>query len=136
MILADTSAWVERDRASGSPVDLRLEQLIAEQGALATTEPVVGEMLSGAASPRRRAELRRLLGRSLLLRCLASVDFEAAAAIYRACCTRGVTPSGLMDCVIASVAMRHHAAILAADVDFARMAEVVPLDVDGASARP
>lgn len=32
MILADTSAWVEYDRATGSPFDTRLTNLIADDG--------------------------------------------------------------------------------------------------------
>ncbi len=41
MILADTSAWVEYDRAAGSVVDRRLTELIADEDPLAVTEPVV-----------------------------------------------------------------------------------------------
>jgi len=52
MILPDTSAWVEFDGATGSAVDRRLTDLIAEGGPLAVTEPVVTEVLAGA---RRRA---------------------------------------------------------------------------------
>ena len=44
MILADTSAWVEYDRATGSAVDRRLTDLITEGGPLAVTEPVVMEV--------------------------------------------------------------------------------------------
>jgi len=39
VILADTSAWVEYDRATGSPVDRRLTELISTDGPLAVTEP-------------------------------------------------------------------------------------------------
>ena len=49
MILADTSAWVEYDRATGSPVDLRLRDLIAADGPIAVTEPVIMEVLAGRA---------------------------------------------------------------------------------------
>jgi predicted nucleic acid-binding protein len=51
MILADTSAWVEYDRATGSAVDQRLADLIAgidDEGPLAVTEPVIMEVLAGA----------------------------------------------------------------------------------------
>ena len=46
MILADTSAWVEYDRATGSSVDLRLSDLVATEGPVAVTEPVVMEVLA------------------------------------------------------------------------------------------
>jgi hypothetical protein len=37
MILADTSAWVEYDRATGSDVHRRVAELIASEGPLAVT---------------------------------------------------------------------------------------------------
>ncbi len=41
VILADTSAWVEFDRATGSEIDERLTALIRDGGPLAVTEPVI-----------------------------------------------------------------------------------------------
>ena len=83
MILADTSAWVEYDRATGSAVDRRLTDLIAEGGPLAVTEPVVMEVLAGASSDTRENDLRRLLLRFELAAVDPTADFEAAARIYR-----------------------------------------------------
>lgn len=79
MILADTSAWVEFDRATESAVDARLTQLITEGRDLAVTEPVLMEVLAGARSEEHEAALRRLLGRCELLRFDAAGDFHAAA---------------------------------------------------------
>lgn len=59
MILADTSAWVEYDRATGSAVDQRLTALIAADGPVAVTEPVVMEVLAGARGDQRESDLRR-----------------------------------------------------------------------------
>ena len=53
MILADTSAWMEFDRATGSPVDRRLTTLVGQRRSLATTEPVMMEVLAGAPSTSR-----------------------------------------------------------------------------------
>jgi predicted nucleic acid-binding protein len=53
VILADTSAWVEYDRATGSSVDRRLTDLIETGGRLAVTQPVVMEVLAGARDGRR-----------------------------------------------------------------------------------
>jgi predicted nucleic acid-binding protein len=135
MILADTSAWVEYDRATGGPVDLRLTRLIAEDGPLAVTEPVVMEILAGARTDQREGDLRRLLLRFQLLRVDAAADFHGAAHIYRRCRRVGVTPRGLVDCMIASAALRHDAIILAHDVDMDRLAKVVGLEMDEASLR-
>ena len=113
MILADTSAWVEYDRASNSPVDQRLSELITDDGPLATTEPVVMEVVAGARTDDREADLRRLLLRFHLLQLDPTADFDGATTIYRQCRRVGVTPRGLIDCMIASVAQRHGATLLA-----------------------
>ncbi|MEA2900662.1 MAG: hypothetical protein QOH36_549 [Actinomycetota bacterium] len=133
MILADTSAWVEYDRATGSPVDRRLADLIAGDGPLAVTDPVVMEVLAGARTEQREADLRRLLLRFTLLRFDVAADFDAAARIYRTCRRAGVTPRGLIDCMIASVALRHGAVLLAHDADLTRVAKVVGIEMDDAS---
>lgn len=130
MILVDTSAWIEFDRATGSAIDLRLTQLIADTDDVAVTEPVIMEVVAGARDDRREHDLRRLMSSFPLLRLDAVVDFDSAARIYRICRRTGVTPRGMIDCLIASVAMRHEASVLAADVDFARLAEVVGLPLD------
>ena len=133
MILVDTSAWVEFDRATESPVDQRLTGLIAANHDIAVTEPVIMEVVAGARSARREQDLRRLLRRFHLLRFDAAVDFDAAARIYRACRRVGVTPRGMIDCMIASVARRHSATLLACDADLDRVAEVVGISMDSAS---
>lgn len=133
MILVDTSAWVEYDRATGSAVDRRLTELIAEEGPLAVTEPVIMEVVAGARTDERKAELRRLLLRFGLLCFDTAADFDAAARIYRACRRVGITPRGMVDCTIASVAKRHGASLLAHDLDMSRLATVVDIEMDNAS---
>lgn len=135
MILADTSAWIEYDRATDSPIDRRLTALIAADGPLAITEPVVMEVLAGARDDRREADLRRLLLRFDVVRCDAAADFDAAARIYRRCRASGITPRGMIDCMIAAVAWRSGATVLAADADFDRMARIIGFDLDESSAR-
>ena len=136
MILADTSAWVEYDRATGSRVDRRLEELIRGDGQLAVTESVVMEVVAGCRSDEHEKDLRRLLGRFTLLRFDAIADFDAAATIYRQCRRAGIPPRGMVDCLIASVAQRHQATLLAADSDLSRVASLVGIDLDSASTGP
>ena len=133
MILADTSAWVEYDRATGSSVDVRVRDLIADEGHLAVTEPILMEVLAGARSDDREEALRRLLLRFDLLAFDAVTDFEAAARIYRRCRSVGVTPRGMVDCMIAAVAHRSRASLLSWDADLSRVAGVIGLDLDVAS---
>jgi predicted nucleic acid-binding protein len=133
VILADTSAWVEYDRGTGSAVDRRLTELIRDEGPLAVAELVIMEVVAGARTDDRESDLRRLLLRFDLLRFDVAADFDAAASIYRRCRRVGVTPRGLIDCMIASVARRHQATLLAADADLSRVARVVGIEVDSAS---
>lgn len=135
MILADTSAWVEYDRATGSAVDQRLTALIAADGPVAVTEPVVMEVLAGARSDKRESELRRLLLRFHLLTFDVVADFDGAARIYRRCRRAGVTPRGMVDCLIAAVALRRGAMLLCQDADMDRLARVAGIDLDEASLR-
>jgi predicted nucleic acid-binding protein len=133
VILADTSACVEYDRAIGSAVDRRLTQLIGDERPIAVTEPVLTEVMAGARDDRREQDLRGLLLRFTLLRFDVAADFDAAARIYRRCRRDGVTPRGMVDCVIASVARRHDATLLAHDADLSRIARVVGIELDRAS---
>ena len=136
MILADTSAWVEYDRATGSAVDRRMADLIAEGGPLAVTEPVVMEVLAGARSEARASDLRRLLLRFELAAVDPTADFEAAARIYRRCRREGVTPRGLIDCLIAAVAWRRGATLLVRDGDLQRVADVIGVAIEVSSGGP
>lgn len=135
MILVDTSAWVEYDRSTGSPVARRLQELIGNEGSVAVTEPVLAEVTAGARDDRREQQLRRLLQRFELLPFDATPDFDGAVRIYHQCRRAGVTPRGLVDCMIAAVAVRNSAAVLAHDLDLARVAEVMPLALDDATLR-
>jgi predicted nucleic acid-binding protein len=118
VILADTSAWVEYLRATGSPVHLRLRKLIADEGDLVTTEVVMMELLAGETTPEGVARLRRLLGRFDLMAVEGLADYEAAAELHRRCRAGGETVRNLTDCLIAAVAVRHGAALLHRDQDF------------------
>jgi predicted nucleic acid-binding protein len=130
VILVDTSGWVEFDRATGSLVDTRLTELIATTDEIAVTEPVIMEVLAGARDDRREHDLRRLMQRFTLMRFDAAIDFDAATRIYRTCRRAGVTPRGMLDCMIAAVALRHGAKLLAADTDLAHVANVMGIPME------
>jgi hypothetical protein len=131
VILADTSAWVEYLRATGSPAHLRLRQLIADGDELVTTEVVMMELLAGETTPNGVTRLRRLLGRFELLPIEGLADYEAAAELHRRCRTGGETVRKLTDCLIAAVVLRHGAVLLHRDHDFEVIARHAPLRVAG-----
>ena len=88
-------------------------------------EPVIMEVLAGARTDARETDLRRLLLRFHLYQFDAAADFEGAARIYRRCRQAGITPRGLVDCMIAAVARRCQATLLACDVDLDREARLI-----------
>jgi predicted nucleic acid-binding protein len=100
------------------------------------TEPVVMEVLAGARTDGREVELRRLLLRFHLLPFDPAADFDGAVTVYRQCGQVGVTPRGLIDCMIAAVAHRHGATLLAHDADMSRVADVAGITMDPASHTP
>src|SRR5437870_2154600 len=95
MILADTSAWVEYDRATGSAVHRRVAELIGSDVPLSVTEPIIMEVLAGARSAQRELDLRRLLLRFKLcgsrrprtsMGRRASIDAAVPLALRRVAC--------------------------------------------------
>lgn len=129
MILIDTSAWIEYDRATESDTDTRVTSLIESGAAVASTDPVLMELLAGARNNSDAARLRRLLVSSRWVSAATS-DFESAAAIYRACRRAGLGVRNTTDCLIAVIALRSGSSVLAAGKDFERIASVVPLQLD------
>ena len=132
MILVDSSAGVEYDRATGSPIDLALTALIESGGStIGVTEPVLMEVVAGARDDLAAGKLRRLLTSFEWIPVEAVADFEGAASVFRNCRQAGVTPRGLIDCMIATIALRTRSEVLTADKDFAAMAQVVPIRIAG-----
>jgi predicted nucleic acid-binding protein len=127
VILVDTSAWIEFQRATGSPADLRLTDALEAEDPLATTGLVLLEILAGARDERHAGDLRRLLDRCRFLPLEEPSDYEAAAALYRACRREGTTVRRLPDCLIAAVAIRNRVSLMHRDADFDAIARHSPL---------
>lgn len=126
MIIVDTSAWIEFLRDTGSPACTAVERLLDDD--LAICDPISMEVLAGARSEAHLAQLRGLLARATLLP-TTSVDYDAAAALYRRCRMQGATVRRMIDCLIAAVAIAADAEILHADSDFTELAAHTPLRV-------
>ena len=115
VILIDTSAWVEFLRNTGTPVCNLVDELLA--GDIAVCDPVLMEVLAGARDESHLLSLRRLLARAAVIP-VQPTDYEDAAALYRRCRRQGETVRKLIDCLIASVAIRAGVPILHYDADF------------------
>ena len=126
-MIADTSAWIEFSRNTGSPAHLRLRDHIADGGRLVVPEPVLMELLAGPTSQAEVAGLRRVLGPFELQACEPFVDSEAAASIQRACARKGQRVRSIVDCLVAAVALRLDLPVLHQDKDFDVMAQHVGL---------
>lgn len=130
MILADTSAWVEFLRATGSPIHRRVHDLVADGLELRTTDVVIMELLAGAVSQDEHARIRRLLYRFDLLAVEGPGDYEAAAELYRTCRRAGETVTKMTDCLIAAVVLRTGASLLQRDADFDVLARHTALRIE------
>jgi len=128
VILVDSSAWIEFQRGTGSPADVRLTAAIEVDEPLAIIGLIVLEVLAGARDEQHARKLNRLLSRCRLMPLQEPSDHEAAAALYRACRREGVTIRRLPDCLIAAVAIRTGAQLLHQDADFEAIARHSPLE--------
>ena len=61
MILADTSAWTEFLRRTGSRANVRMRELIADPNRLVVTDAVMMEVMAGARGAADEDRLGRLL---------------------------------------------------------------------------
>ena len=127
MILIDTSAWVEFLRGTGSPACDRVEAIL--DGEIATCDPIRMEVLAGARDEHHLERLRRLLARASVLP-TTRADYDEAAALFRRCRREGSTIRRLIDCLIASVAIRAATPILHNDGDFDVLARHTALRLD------
>ena len=117
MILVDTSAWVDFFRGSG-PFAAQVDDLLDTNEA-AICGPIVTELRRGLRSPAERRKVIPLLAGCHFLQ-QPSRLWEEAGEIGYLLARRGVTVK-TMDLLIATHALSHGVAILAADADFAAM---------------
>lgn len=123
MLVADTSAWIEYLRATGSPAHLAMRTEVSA-GTVVLPEPVKAELLIGARSNAELSELRRMLDGVDVALVHPRDDFDAAVDLYQRCRTAGITPRGLVDCLIAAIAARSGHPLLHHDRDLASLAAV------------
>jgi predicted nucleic acid-binding protein len=129
VILVDGTAWIEYLRATGSPVDERVGELLRGGGRIGVTDLVAMKVLAGARDDAHRDRLRGLMARCEYLPIEAPADYERAADLHRRCRDAGVRIRHLPECLIAVVAMRHGAGVLHADADFDAIAGCAPLEI-------
>lgn len=126
-MIADSSAWIELLRGTGSAADLRLRQALARGARLLMLYPVYQEVLQGAANPQKFMQLQGQLDQ--VPRYEPDDVHETArraAIIYARCRWNGFTPRSPNDCLIAACAIEAGEPLLHADRDFDRIAVIEP----------
>jgi len=126
LLLLDTSGWIEYLRDTGSSACAEVARLLRRPDSLATTEPIVMELLAGAPTPRALRELETLTAGGWS--CSVSTplsDYHNAAAIHRAARSAGHTDRRMNYCLIAAVAARTGGTLVHQDADLDIIAESI-----------
>ena len=127
-MIADTSAWIEMLRASGSPTHLRLQNALLGGETCWVPEVVYREVLQGARSVQHFLELQKLLN---AMPAYVSADplslARSASLLYARCRWQGLQVRSPNDCMVAACAIEAGEALLARDKDFEAIAQIEPL---------
>ncbi|HET8748359.1 MAG TPA: PIN domain nuclease [Ramlibacter sp.] len=126
-MIADSSAWIEYLRGTGSAVHKRLRQALSRREPVWMLDVIYQEVLQGARDPADFVRLQRVLDQP---RSWTPDDprgtVRRAALLYATCRWRGVTPRSANDCLIAACAIEADEPLLHADSDFERIASIEP----------
>lgn len=131
-LVADTSAWIEFLRGTGSPADLALRRAI-DGDRVVLIEPVMAEILMGARDGNEADRLQRMFEHFPVEVVSARDDFEVAARLYRSCRAIGRTPRGLIDCLVAATTARLAIPLLHHDRDLTVLTDVAGVAVEDGS---
>ena len=124
-MIADTSAWVELFRGTGSAVHLRLRQALQRREELFMPNVVYQELLQGARSANHFVLLQSELDTvSTLDACNSREISRQAAMLYARCRWQGITIRSPNDCLIAACAIESGEPLLHAARDFLTLAQI------------
>ena len=129
MPLIDTSAWIEYLRKTGSRANTEVRRTLNIDAQIC--DVIRMEILAGARDQQHVTQLEKLLARATTIK-TEPVDYDNAAAIYRACRKVGVTVRAQIDCLIAAIAIRTNTKIIHHDSDFDEIAQVTKLKIHAA----
>jgi predicted nucleic acid-binding protein len=133
LIVVDTSVWLDLFRDRGTAQVELLVELLEQDANVGLTDLVLTELLQGAREGRQARRLEWRVGVLDVLRLESLDDYRRAASLYRRSRDAGLTVSKTVDCLIASVCVREHVAILHNDADFDRLAACTELQTVGSS---
>ena len=126
-MIADTSAWIDFIRATGSVAHLKLKGALQRREPIWMVDTVYQELLQGARNPHDYMRMEEFLD------ALPSWEPENpreiarhAATLYARCRWQGVTLRSSNDCLIAVCAIEAGQKLLHADRDFDHIASIEP----------
>ncbi len=126
-MIADTSAWVEYLRATGSRCHLLLRAALRREEEVWMPAVVLQEVLQGARSVEHFARLEVQLGRLPGLDHLSARTLARHAAwLYARCHWQGLTVRSPNDCLVAACAILSAQPLPAQDRDFRAIVLVAP----------
>jgi predicted nucleic acid-binding protein len=127
VILVDTSVWVEFLRGSPTSATGFVRDRLGTD--LATSEPVLMELLAGARPGEHAVRLERLLLSQSWHRIEPGLDYRGAVDVFHATRATGYQPRSLQDCLIAAVALRRGVPVAHRDRDYEHIAAATNLQV-------
>ena len=126
-MIVDTSVWIDFFNGHPSSQAQRLTQAIEDNEPIGLPGLVLTEILLGLPNDAEAKRIAQLLEAFNNVPEPSRADHIAAAALYRACRTQGVTIRSTIDCLIARLCLRDDQSLLAKDRDFVRIAEKTSL---------
>jgi len=124
LILVDTSVWIDLLRGVDSPHRLVLHRLIDAEQDVCLADIILAEVLQGIRSDGDFRAVKRYLMEFPIYRLEGVESYVSAALLYRRCRKSGITLRGVVDCLIARIAIENGLVIMHKDRDFERIARV------------
>lgn len=128
-MVVDSSVWIALLNGEESPEAEYLRQAIVGHRPVLVPGLVLTEVLQGLSSDAEAQRVGTLMAAFPAPPELDLDDYRGAAALYRACRTRGTTPRSTIDCLLAQICLMLNVPILARDRDFELIARVAPLQL-------
>ena len=122
MIVADSSAWIDGLRRSGTPTAERLDRLLG-QGRLLLGDLILREVLRGARDEAHAVRMREKLSALPVIEMVGETVASQAAFNYRLLRRLGVTVHGTVDLLIGTFCIVNGHQLLHNDRDFRPMVE-------------
>lgn len=130
MILVDTSVLIDFFQGKRNPSVHKFKDYISKGFPFGITSSILQELLQGTKSKKDFNQLKRYLETQKFFYPKDAINtFIQAAKLYKKCRSKGFTPRGSIDCLIAQIAIENGLSLLHNDKDFDRIAKASDLTI-------